>query len=108
MCEVPSGLTDEARRLNTEKLSDGPYRFPAFYDAGFDWAPDLNRGGAGMIGVQEMLVQEDSDNNPVLFPAWPREWDCSFRLYISGRRCIDGEIKDGEITYAIDGCAVED
>ena len=97
------GLTDEARRLNTEKLSDGPYRFPAFYDAGFDWAPDLNRGGAGMIGVQEMLVQEDADNNPVLFPAWPREWDCSFRLYISGRRCIDGTLKNGVITYTEDG-----
>ena len=97
------GLTEEARRLNTEKLSDGPYRFPAFYDAGFDWAPDLNRGGAGMIGVQEMLVQEDSDNNPVLFPAWPREWDCSFRLYISGRRCIDATLKNGVITYTEDG-----
>lgn len=101
------GLTDEARRLNTEKLSDGPYRFPAFYDAGFDWAPDMNRGGAGMIGVQEMLVQEDKDRNPVLFPAWPREWDCSFRLYISGRRCIEGTLKNGVITYTEDGVAGE-
>lgn len=102
------GLTEEARRLNTEKLSDGPYRFPAFYDAGFDWAPDLNRGGAGMIGVQEMLVQEDADNNPVLFPAWPREWDCSFCLYISGRRCIEGTLKNGVITYTEDGVAGEE
>ena len=52
------GLTDEARRLNLEKLGSGPYRFPAFWDPGFDWAPDHNRGGAGMIGVQEMLLQE--------------------------------------------------
>ena len=102
------GLTDEAKRLNTEKLSDGPYRFPAFYDAGFDWAPDLNRGGAGMIGVQEMLVQEDEDNNPVLFPAWPREWDCSFCLYISGRRCIEATIKNGVIKYTEDGVAGEE
>lgn len=97
------GLTDEARRLNTEKLSNGPYRFPAFWDPGFDWAPDHNRGGAGMIGLQEMLLQEDLDHNPILLPAWPREWNCRFRLYISGQRCIDGEIKDGRITYAIDG-----
>lgn len=102
------GLTEEARRLNTEKLSDGPYRFTAFYDAGFDWAPDMNRGGAGMIGVQEMLVQEDADNNPVLFPAWPREWDCSFCLYISGRRCIEGTLKNGVITYTEDGVAGEE
>lgn len=102
------GLTDEARRLNTEKLSDGPYRFPAFYDAGFDWAPDLNRGGAGMIGLQEMLLQEDEDHNPVLFPAWPHEWDCSFRLFISGRRCIDATIKNGKITYTLDGVDFSD
>jgi hypothetical protein len=97
------GLTDEAKRLNTEKLSNGPYRFPAFWDAGFDWAPDHNRGGAGMIGLQEMLLQEDLDHNPILFPAWPREWNCRFRLYLSGQRCVDGEIKNGKITYAIDG-----
>jgi hypothetical protein len=101
------GLTDEARRLNTEKLGDGPYRFTAFYDAGFDWAPDHNRGGAGMIGLQEMLVQEDEDHNPVLFPAWPRDWDCSFRLYISGRRCIEGTLKNGVITYTEDGVSPE-
>ncbi len=102
------GLTDEAKRLNTEKLGNGPYRFPAFWDAGFDWAPDHNRGGAGMIGLQEMLLQEDLDHNPILFPAWPREWNCRFSLYISGRRCVDAEIKDGKITYAIDGVDYSD
>ena len=97
------GLADEARRLNLEKLSNGPYRFPAFWDPGFDWAPDHNRGGSGMIGLQEMLLQENEDNNPVLFPAWPREWNCRFCLYISGRRCIEAELKNGRITYTEDG-----
>lgn len=102
------GMTDEATRLNTEKLSNGPYRFPAFWDPGFDWAPDHNRGGAGMIGLQEMLLQEDLDHNPILFPAWNHEWNCRFRLHISGRRCVDAEIKDGKITYAIDGVDYSD
>ena len=102
------GLTDEATRLNTEKLSNGPYRFPAFWDPGFDWAPDHNRGGAGMIGLQEMLLQEDLDHNPILFPAWPHEWNCRFRLYISGQRCVDGELKDGKITSSIDGVDYSD
>ena len=80
------GLTDEARRLNLEKLADGPYRFTAFWDPGFDWAPDHNRGGAGMIGLQEMLLQETADGKPILFPAWPQEWNCRFRLYtLSGQ-----------------------
>ena len=92
------GLTGEARRLNAEKLSDGPYRFPAFWDAGFDWAPDHNRGGAGMIGLQEMLLQETSDGQPLLFPAWPREWNCRFRLYTSNGRMVEACMENGVIT----------
>ncbi|MBQ9357010.1 MAG: hypothetical protein IJT98_06960, partial [Prevotella sp.] len=91
------GLTDEARRLNTEKLANGPYRFSAFYDPGFDWAPDHNRGGAGMIGLQEMLLQETPDGQLLLFPAWPREWNCRFRLHASDGRVIQASIHDGVV-----------
>ena len=92
------GLTDEARRLNIEKLSNGPYRFPAFYAPGFDWAPDHNRGGAGMIGLQEMLLQETPDGELLLFPAWPREWNCHFRLHTLDGRSVEASIENGEIT----------
>ena len=92
------GLTDEAARLITEKLADGPYRFPAFWDPGYDWAPDCNKGGASMIGLQEMLLQETPDGELLLFPAWPKEWNASFRLHATGGRIIEAEIKNGEIT----------
>ena len=91
------GLTDEARRLNTEKLANGPYRFPAFFDPGFDWAPDHNRGGAGMIGLQEMLLQEAPDGELLLFPAWPREWNCRFRLHTLDGRTVEAKIENGEV-----------
>ena len=94
------GLTDEARRLNLAKLADGPYRFTAFYDPGFDWAPDHNRGGAGMVGLQEILLQETPDGQPILFPAWPRQWNCSFRLRTLGGRTIEATIANGKIVYA--------
>jgi len=92
------GLTDEAARLITEKLADGPYRFPAFWDPGYDWAPDCNKGGASMIGLQKMLLQETQDGELLLFPAWPKEWNASFRLHATGGRTIEAEIKNGEIT----------
>lgn len=95
------GLTDEAVRLNTEKLADGPYRFPAFWDPGFDWAPDCNRGGSGMIGLQEMLLQEAPDGSLLLFPAWPDGVDASFRLHATGGRIIEAEIIDGKITHKV-------
>ncbi len=92
------GLTDEARRLNLEKLGNGPYRFPAFWDPGFDWAPDHNRGGAGMIGLQEMLLQETPDGELLLFPAWPKEWNARFRLHATNGRTIEAEINNGKIS----------
>ncbi len=95
------GLTDEARRLCVEKFADGPYRFPTFWEPGFDWAPDLNRGGSAMIGVQEMLLQETPNGELLLFPAWPKEWNATFRLHASGGRVVEGTIKHGAITSRI-------
>ena len=95
------GLTDEAQQLNTEKFADGPYRFPAFWDAGFDWAPDLNRGGAAMVGLQEMLLQETPDGQLLLFPAWPSEWNVRFRLHATKGRTVEGVLRDGVITHRV-------
>lgn len=95
------GLTDEAHRLCVEKFADGPYRFPTFWEPGFDWAPDLNRGGSAMIGVQEMLLQETPEGELLLFPAWPKEWNVTFRMHASGGRVVEGAINRGIITSRI-------
>ena len=91
------GLTDEAFKLNKEKLADGPYRFPAFWDPGYDWAPDCNKGGASMIGLQEMLLQEKPDGGLLLFPAWPKNINAKFRLKATDGRTVEAEIKNGTI-----------
>jgi hypothetical protein len=90
------GLTDEAARLAKQKLADGPYRFPAFWGPGFDWAPDHNHGGSGMIGLQEMLVQVVGDTI-YLFPAWPKAWDVRFKLHVAGGVTVEAEQKAGKI-----------
>ena len=82
------GMTDEARDYCEKKFADGPYRFPAFWERGFDWAPDHNRGGSALIGLQEMLLQEAPDGTPILFPAWPKEWKVTFRLHATNGRVI--------------------
>lgn len=92
------GLTDEAQRLTELKMGDGPYRFPAFWGPGFDWSPDHNWGGSGMIGIQEMLLQEAPDGQLLLFPAWPREWDVRFRLHATDGRIVEAEMKGGRIS----------
>ena len=90
------GMTDEAARLLKLKMSDGPHRFPAFWGPGFDWTPDHNWGGSGMIGLQEMLMQE-VDGKIYLFPAWPRDWDVKFKLHASRNTTVEAELKDGHV-----------
>ncbi len=90
------GLSDEAQRLVSLKLADGPYRFPAFWGPGFDWSPDHNWGGSGMIGMQEMLLQEVNDKL-YLFPAWPKEWSIRFKLHASRGTTVEAEMKNGQV-----------
>lgn len=91
------GMTDEASQLTLQKLANGPHRFPAFWGPGFDWTPDHNWGGSGMIGMQEMLLQE-SNGKILLFPAWPRHWDVHFKLHATGQTTVEVILKNGEVT----------
>jgi len=91
------GLTDEAAALTTLKLKDSGRRFPAFWGPGFDWTPDHNWGGSGMIGLQEMLMQCDG-KKILLFPAWPKEWDVHFKLHATYQTTIEGTLKGGKLT----------
>ena len=92
------GLTEEAKQLALLKLADGPYRFPAFWGPGFDWAPDHNRGGSGMIGLQEMLLQTVG-KRILLFPAWPREWDVHFKLHAPGQTTVEAKLESGKLAF---------
>ncbi|PHN02424.1 DUF5703 domain-containing protein [Flavilitoribacter nigricans] len=90
------GLTEEAQQLSVLKLQDSGRRFPAFWGPGFDWVPDHNWGGSGMIGLQEMLVQSHGDKI-YLFPAWPAEWDVRFKLHAPQDTRIEAELRNGQV-----------
>ncbi len=90
------GLTEEAANLTTQKLKDSGRRFPAFWGPGFDWVPDHNWGGSGMIGLQEMLMQVNGDKI-YLFPAWPKEWDVEFKLHAPYNTVVEGNLKNGKL-----------
>jgi hypothetical protein len=90
------GLTEEAWRLTSLKLQNSGRRFPAFWGPGFDWVPDHNWGGSGMIGLQEMLLQTD-DKRILLFPAWPKDTDVHFKLHAPYNTTVEAELKNGKI-----------
>ena len=96
------GETELAQKLNSEKMDNGPYCFPAFWPHTIGWAPDHNWGGSGMIGMQEMVVQTHAlpgDRGKIrLLPAWPKEWDVDFKLHASYKITVECKARSGKIT----------
>jgi hypothetical protein len=90
------GLTEEAAAITIKKLRDSQRRYPTFWGPGHDWVPDHNWGGSGMIGLQEMLMQT-TDQKILLFPAWPKEWDVSFKLHAPGNTTVEAVLKAGKL-----------
>lgn len=91
------GLTNDAAKLTLFKLKNSGRRFPAFWGPGFDWTPDHNWGGSGMIGLQEMLLQTNG-KQIYLFPAWPKDWDVHFKLHAPYNTTIEATLKSGKVT----------
>ncbi|MFP4621037.1 MAG: DUF5703 domain-containing protein [Bacteroidales bacterium] len=112
------GMADKAREKAIGKLSSGPYRFPAFWPEDIDWTPDHNWGGAGMIGLQEMLLQThpaapaslhdkltaddlrlDAPGSKKLrlLPAWPKDWNVDFKLHAPQQTVVQAKVREGKV-----------
>jgi len=111
------GMAAKAQEKAVAKLRNGPYRFPTFWPEDIDWTPDMNWGGSGMVGLQEMLLQThppapaslhggaaggklrlDTDGEKLrLLPAWPQQWDVDFRLHAPRQTVIEGRVRDGKL-----------
>jgi hypothetical protein len=92
------GLTEEARRILIAKVgNENPaHRFPAMWGPNFDWLPDQDHGSNLMNTLQLMLMQCNGEKILVL-PAWPAEWDVSFRLHAPGNTVVDVVYRGGRI-----------
>jgi len=49
-----------------------------------------------MVGLQEMLMQT-VDRKILLFPAWPKDWDCEFKLHAPANTTVAGVLKAGKL-----------
>lgn len=90
------GEVDAAKDFISRQMDNGPLRFPTFWRS-TDWTPDHNWGGAGMIGMQEMLMQVIDDKHIVLFPAWPKDWDVDFKMHAPHNTVIEGSLRGGKL-----------
>lgn len=93
------GLTETAQSLLSQRASvkHEESRFPAFWGPNFDWIPDQDHGGNLMKAFQTMLLQTD-DGKIILMPAWPDEWNASFKLHAPRQTILEGEIENGHVT----------
>ena len=92
------GLTDEARKnlVNRARKHDKSARFPAFWGPNYDWTPDQDHGGVLLRTFQTMLMQTDG-RKIYLLPAWPKNWDCEFKLHAPLQTVVTGRVRDGKI-----------
>ncbi|BCM88327.1 hypothetical protein IAD21_00158 [Abditibacteriota bacterium] len=91
------GLTEEAAKYTLLKMENNPnHRFSTFWGPGFDWTPDHNWGGSGMIGLQEMLLQI-VDEKIYLLPAWPLEWNVHFKLHAPQSTTVEARVQNGQL-----------
>lgn len=94
------GLTEEAMKYQLDKLKDSGRRFPAFWGPGHDYTPDHNHGGCGMIGLQEMLMQV-IDDKIYMLPAWQKDIDVEFKLWIDKDKCVEASYTDGKLEKTV-------
>ncbi|KAA6340110.1 hypothetical protein EZS27_012008 [termite gut metagenome] len=94
------GLKEEAKELITKKQESAKTRFPVFWGPGYDWTPDHNWGGSGMIALQEMLLQVDG-SKILLFPCWDKSWDVHFKLHAPYNTTVECKLEKGIIKSLI-------
>ena len=64
--------------------------------SGFDWIPDQDHGVNILTTLQFMLLQSDGKKLYVL-PAWPKNWDVSFKLHAPYNTTVEGVFKAGKL-----------
>ena len=91
------GLTDEAKSNLLAKLKNkNPnHRFPVMWGPNYDWTPDQDHGSNLLMTLQEMVMQSYGDVVHLL-PAFPENWDVSFKLFTPKNNSITGEYKNGK------------
>lgn len=108
------GLAREAARLTSINFNDrfiywndnvnpdAPFpsrpraRFPAFWECKMDGTPDNDHGANSVNALQSMLLQSDG-RKIYLLPAWPEEWNVSFKLWANGNTTVECDYRDGKV-----------
>ncbi|MDL2255747.1 DUF5703 domain-containing protein [Parabacteroides sp. OttesenSCG-928-K15] len=78
------------------------HRFPTMWGPNYDWVPDQDHGSNLLITMHQMLLQY-YDGKAYLLPAWPKEWNVTFKLYTPQQTVVQGEYKNGKLSFTQEG-----
>ena len=91
------GLTAEAKDYAIKKFTCKSRRFGAFFEVtDYDQIPDVDHGGTGMIGLQDMLLQPVGKKLHLL-PSWPPDWDVDFKLHAPRQTTVEAKVRGGKV-----------
>lgn len=92
------GLSDQAAtQVAKRAMKRNPkQRFIAMWGPNYDATPDTDHGSSIMTTVQYMLLQTDEGKIRIL-PAWPKNWDVSFKLHGAGKTVVECVYRGGKI-----------
>ena len=72
------------------------FRFPAMWGPNYDWTPDQDHGSNILTTLQFMLLQSEGDKI-YLLPAWPKDWNVSFKLHAPKNTTVEGVYRAGKL-----------
>ena len=95
------GYAEEAGQALLASWGEGQAQenFPYLIGSSARGTPDFVRAGDAMAGLHTMLVaaEPSAEGRIFLLPAWPKNWDVTFRLRVPGNTQIDAVVEGGVI-----------
>lgn len=71
-------------------------RFPGFWETKMDFTPDNDHGAVSANALQGMLLQSQG-KRIFLLPAWPEDWDVSFKLCAPFNTTVECVYRGGKV-----------
>ncbi len=75
-------------------------RFPAFWECKMDGTPDNDHGANSVSGLQSMLLLCEG-KKIYLLPAWPEDWDVSFKLCAPDNTTVECVYRNGKVASLV-------
>jgi len=100
------GLASQAQTYVHNRAAMAPaegYRFAAFSPHLQDYEPSLDQLSVFNNALQYMLLQtaDDAQQTMVLLPAWPCNWNVTFKLNGPLKTIVEGSVSSGKLTYTV-------